>query len=162
MSYLIRKKWWHAIHLMKKKGVNSFHLEWNHLNTLLNTSKSIPPIQASSGLETEPKPPHSVTLIACHASPPQTSLPSTRSKPNQTTCLLSPNPQTVPNQNYMLGGYGCQPASWGSNESWTDRDFPGNDNHSVIVFWFDHKYFSLIQTWLNHSQGKTKLNQTIF
>ena len=33
---------------------------------------------------------------------------------------------------------------------------------TIIVSWFDHKYFSPTQTWSNHSQGTTKLNQTIF
>ena len=40
--------------------------------------------QAANGSETETKPPHPVTLITCPTSPPQTSLPSTRTKPNQT------------------------------------------------------------------------------
>ena len=85
-------------------------------NTFPTFSMS-PMNQAASGSEPEPKPPHPITLITYPASPPQTSLPSTRTKPNQTTCLLTSYPQTVPNENCMLGGYGCQPASRGSNES---------------------------------------------
>ena len=52
-------------------------------NTFPTFSMS-PMNQAASGSEPEPKPPHPITLITYPASPPQTSLPSTRTKPNQT------------------------------------------------------------------------------